>query len=307
MKVSKLCCFLLIFQLTSCISYRYIDVQVLNPGSMRIPANETFHLIKNLNSQRDCYINYKDYTETKRFNYYDTLFSAFYKSFSNKMKKYSMFENSRFIADSLIHRGSKGVYLILDTVDVGLKTFRYIGYNEYDITITFKNRIKGKFYSFSNGNVVLRDSIHRESTKYRNSSFYVNQMSDLSRFLTLAGNTYGEELSAKLTPQWTIQERLMFYYKNRFLRKGYYAFVNDNIDEAINQWTHLYKVGTPSLASIAAHNIALMYEISDDLDNTELWLNNALKIKKRYQTEEYLAQIKKRQADRKKLEHTNYQ
>jgi hypothetical protein len=106
----------------------------------------------------------------------------------------------------------------------------------------------------------------------------------------------------RLAPFWSTEERMLYYSGNQLVRKGYNSFCEDDLQGATVFWNQLYNTGTRKLASLAAHNIALVYEMQDDLDACENWLVKSIQSKLHKETQTYLAKIRKRKLARISLE-----
>ena len=110
------------------------------------------------------------------------------------------------------------------------------------------------------------------------------------------------DLSVKLVPNWNTDERQIYFVPNQLMRKAYKYFGTNDLDAAISQWKTVYNLGTVPLASKAAFNIALTYEIKDDLPASKDWLNKAISLKKDSVFIRYQQIIEKRIEDRSKID-----
>lgn len=115
-------------------------------------------------------------------------------------------------------------------------------------------------------------------------------------------NIIAMDLSEKLVPGWNMAERQIYFVPNQLMRKAYKYFVANDLDVAISQWKMVYDLGTRPLASKAAFNIALTYEIKDDLPVSREWLNKAIILKKDSVFIKYQQVIEKRIEERSKID-----
>lgn len=305
--IRKLYLIVLIVLPTSCYTYRYIDLEVLYPGTVKTPARASFQIIKNKEVQSKCFVDVKD-SSIFRINYYNILLSSFYTGFTDKIKTFSKFKDSKFKIDSSLTQNPRSINIILDSATLKKEIFysftdeTSLNFKVFYASLNLNTKINCQVIKYLNNRLTFKDTVIEDKREY-----YLNEKSmyDFTSFKnTLAdiGKDAGELCALNLAPHWGTEERLIYYNNNRFFRKGYNSFSNNNLDDAVNQWKHLYNVGTPLLASLAAHNIALTYEMNDNLDSCELWLNNSLRIQTHPQTSEYLKRIQERKAERKKLE-----
>jgi hypothetical protein len=110
------------------------------------------------------------------------------------------------------------------------------------------------------------------------------------------------DLSVKLVPNWNTVERQIYFVPNQLMRKAYKYFATNDLDAAINQWKTVYDLGTRPLASKAAFNMALTYEIKDDLPASKDWLNKAISLKGDSVFMKYLQVVEKRIEERGKID-----
>jgi hypothetical protein len=212
------------------------------------------------------------------------------------------------LANRSLNENERNVLLSIDRLDLAefkksveydFETYEYVAYYSFSYKIKIELRNVGS-------NQIYDTRTLSDTVTWDNSSFYkelvYNDLPTTPQAIIEIGRMAGESYAEKIAPFWTTEERMLFYSGNKFLRKGYNQFVANDLDGAIQTWKYLYEVGTPQLASIAAHNIGLVYEMQDDFDNSELWLNNSLKTKYHYQTENYLERIKERRAGRTNLD-----
>lgn len=310
--------FVLLLFPTSCITYRYIDIQVLNPGSVRLPSDITLHVIENHKYNFDCNMILQDTLLDP--NYFCKLLMVnFDSTFLNRIKESPKFDSSKIvlqkqnefntelsISPTAVSR--RDVEMSIDKLDI-IEGYRSLGYDyetfEYVASYSVYYKMKVELRNPSN-NQPFDTSYLSDTLTWNQSSFSkefaVNKLPSTSEAIAEVGQIIGEQYAYKIAPYWTTEERMLFYSNNKYMRIGYNHFLSNDLDGAIQTWTYLYKAGTPELSSIAAHNIGLVYEMLDDFTNSEIWLNNSLQTKYHPQTEKYLYRIKERKEGRTNLD-----
>jgi hypothetical protein len=206
------------------------------------------------------------------------------------------------------NEGNRHILLNLSQMDViekkiqlGYDTWNYLYVASYSFTYRFKIELQnigsGHYYDTR----IITDTLTWDAESYDKEAL-ADQLPGKSDVMIAIGTMAAEKYAKKIAPYWTTEERMLYYNNNKYMRKGYNLYVANDLEGAIQSWKHLYEVGTPQLASIAAHNIALVYEQLDDFDNSELWLDNSIKSKYHYQTVDYYYRIKERKAGKAKLD-----
>ena len=296
--------FLFFILTTSCISHRYIDIQVLNPSSKRLPHGTIVHFIlpekcavDTASVAYDSSCVYRDY----EYKVFESMANALKKNFNES----PFFEKSQFIIqteksyvnelDSLSSDNQKKTYRMMVNnfiiknyiprvkLDIDDDEFSDLKvYNEYRYRLLIQLKNIGTNNLFDN--YLDRDTLR----------FCIINFPKTNEALTEIGNFIGEKYAKRIAPVWETEERFLYYSVNKYMRHGYKKLVKDDLEGAISEWMHLYNVGTHQLASIAAHNIALVYEMQDDLENCKTWLTNSLSKRKHPFTKEYLEYILKR-------------
>jgi len=304
--------------ITSCISYRFIDIQVLNPAQAKLPPGITLHILEpektnNILNDSALVIN----LHKQAIHNFDSTFKQYF-------EKSPMFEKSKAVIQTKkefqqemknksIEDQKKDILLdikLFEIVEKNLginKKINFIdNFNEaddlmfvrkfiYRINIQLINMGTDQVYdSYLFSDTLTYSSIYNFK-EFAGNDFIFQVVSEIGK---LAADQYAD----KTAPVWVTEERMLYYNGNKYMRSGYKEFVLDDYEGAVGSWKHLVAVGTPSLASSAAHNIALVYEMKDDIDSCETWLNSSLKIKYRLETDEYLTRIKERLLTRKKMD-----
>ena len=296
-------CYLL-FSLISCTSPRYIDVQVLNPAEVKLPSNieKVFIISKST-------LNVK--TEVILGELYGSFLNHVYDNLKINLLQSPLFSTCKFYVcdgDYFINYykstsyNERKKYCVFNLDSLAMEDSVFEMYFNTAITFEFRYSISGRFSKFTE----LENSIFIDQKDTLVWEFYnpaeINMVfSSKADAYALAGNMVGEMLAHKMAPHWVTEERILFHNYNKYMRKAYKAYSNDNLITAISNWKKVYDVGTNHLASFAAYNIGVCYEILDDLDQCQDWLEKAKKAKNNKITENYEVQIEKRRADITKL------
>jgi hypothetical protein len=307
--------------LSSCVSYRYIDLQVLNPGTIKIPYQvDEFHIVNSQKMDRDFDVVIKDSAKHPGA-YYKMYIQTFDSLLKIKLESSPFFEHSKVVVQNEksfqaemknLSQREKEKHLIasvtklslIDTIKPNTESIdydtRYNYYSLYSIYYLFKlelvNAGSGRYedtFSFHDTLTWSGVGDYRQIAE----SMIPSTPEAILETAKIAAEKYAKRIAA----YWSTEERMLFYNNNKYMRSGYHSFTLNDLESAIKSWKYLYDVGTPELASLAAHNIGLVYEMLDDFTNSELWLNNSLKNKWHIQTEEYLDRIKLRKASVNKL------
>ena len=91
--------FFLASGLTSCISSRFIDIQVLNPSSVELPSNITLHIVEPQNVDSEYRILLRD-TSLNQSYFCKLLIHNFDSTIVNHLEESPMFGNSKIVFQS---------------------------------------------------------------------------------------------------------------------------------------------------------------------------------------------------------------
>lgn len=290
----------LLLIITSCTSPRYLDVQILNPAEVKLPQRiEKIFIVRNN-------LTYK----INRIS--DSLYIIFLDNFYDKLRKTlpqsPLFTDCKFYVcnpDSFIKAFKESPYEVrkkysLFRVDsLALADSLHVADSENPfIKLELKFSIVGRFSKFSSLDNFV--SIRQKDTlfwEYIDSFEFKDDISVYGQ----GGSAIGEIFAQKMAPYWTTEERIFFHNYNKFMKKAYKAYLKNDISGAIAHWKRVYEVGTKHLASFASHNIAVCYEMLDDLDLCEEWLGKSIEARPNSITQNYLEEIKKRRGNVIKL------
>ena len=146
----------------------------------------------------------------------------------------------------------------------------------------------------------FRDSkLPTDEYTYKDRSYYQYDLKDtgtltvdemLADYMANIGYAYG----MKHVPVWIPQTRMIFGGINGQLRSAKKYTRNNNWDEAVKIWNDLLSRSNHKITAKAHHNLAVYYEMTDDLDNALDNLEQANDIWNNKDTAYYLEEMKTR-------------
>lgn len=312
--------FVFILIITSCSQIKYIDIQVLAPSevSSEIPI-EQITILNSLYSAEGFIVG----VDTSAINLF---FSALCDSIQQKLQASPALYDAKLNVASLSEYKKqfsqtsfaqrKNHYTIeLDSISLadsifidygfffdrdGIFTKQKLGVQQ--IVYVMKFLFRNMAFEQMNKPILLKDTIRWE---YPISETSTNlepvRKSKIMHYKEMA-DIIASDLSVKLVPSWSTVERHIYFAPNQLMRKAYKYFVVNNLDAAIGQWKTVYDLGTRPLASKAAFNIALTYEIKDNLSASKDWIYKAISLKKDSIFINYQQIIEKRIEERAKID-----
>ncbi|HEX2935059.1 MAG TPA: DUF6340 family protein [Bacteroidales bacterium] len=309
-----------ILMITSCSQIKYVDIQVLTPAEITSDTPiEQLTILHAVYSAKGFIVG----VDTSKINlFFNTLcdsiqsklkaspalydaninvatFSEYKKqftktSFSSRKNYYTIKLDSISLADSIFtdygfffdedgvfNKQKLGVHQIIYVMRF---LFRNVAFDQMTNSILLKDTIRWE-YPISEISTNL-DPVRKAKT---------NHYKEFANIIAM-------DLSEKLVPGWNMAERQIYFVPNQLMRKAYKHFVANDLDAAISQWNTVYNKGTRPLASKAAFNIALSYEIKDDLPASKDWLDKAIILKKDSLFIKYQQVVEKRIEERSKID-----
>lgn len=319
--------------LLSCNNYRYIDIQVLNPGLVKIPQKVDELIVV------DPRIVNPDISQIEKNNSNIPLFqlanNIFCSNFKKNIETAPIFEEaniifpSGFFHDSIKAKAQEDTLkrtlllmfyykILIDTTKANIATKILIK----DFDMLTKEYIAGRgpirlakygyyrvYYKFQ----FMLDDVTKNRIldwyEWADNFLWIKEKADDdgSQSILDIGKEAAEKYVHRLAPSWITEERMMYYAGNRLMRNGYKSFCENNLDYATIFWKKLYKEGTKRLASMAAYNIALVCEIQDNLDECENWLEKSIQINSDKEVADYLEKIRKRKLTRITIDQNFFQ
>jgi len=138
--------------------------------------------------------------------------------------------------------------------------------------------------------IELSDTINWESSDYTQVRLF-GRLPSIKQALINAGIKIALEVDGKLSPTWMTEKRGYFLINPKNDR-GQQLMNENNYDEASKYWTEIAQSKNKKIRSKAEFNLALMSELSGDIDGALEWGLKSFYSYYRYQTESYLKKLK---------------
>jgi len=138
--------------------------------------------------------------------------------------------------------------------------------------------------------IELSDTINWESSDYTQVRLF-GRLPSIKQALINAGIKIALEVDGKLSPTWTTEKRGYFLINPKNDR-GQQLMNENNYDEASKYWSEIAQSTNKKIRSKAEFNLALMSELSGDIDGALEWGLKSFYSYYRYQTESYLKKLK---------------
>ncbi|MBA4411658.1 MAG: DUF6340 family protein [Bacteroidota bacterium] len=146
--------------------------------------------------------------------------------------------------------------------------------------------------------IELIDTIYWESSDYNQVRLF-SKLPSVKQALINAGIKIALEVDKKLSPTWTSERRGYFLFSPKNDR-GQQLMNDNNYDEASKYWTEMAQSTNKKIRSKAEYNLALMSELSGDIDGALEWGLKSFYSYYRHQTEAYLKKLKARKETQQK-------
>jgi hypothetical protein len=112
----------------------------------------------------------------------------------------------------------------------------------------------------------------------------------------------GEAYAHYLAPYWTEQSRT-FYYGNKAFNQSFKFIQNSQLDSALNVLQQFQnKKPGKYVSMMALHNMAIIYELKDDMINAYSMADSSYKTKKTELTKSYIEKLRIRKLDKAALD-----
>jgi hypothetical protein len=180
----------------------------------------------------------------------------------------------------------------------------------YVATLTVTYSVGFRLYSGYDGSIL-------DEYKYSNSLSYDNRgtsYSDASNMpdkknivVATIGSTSGNAYAHRIAPLWSTVTRSYYSEPNKALQTAHQYVIQKKWEEAHKIWNNLYNSSTRNrMKGLAAYNIALAYEMNDELEKSMEWAKKAREHFAPGSTAEgrakkYLTILKQRMSVREKL------
>lgn len=278
---------------TSCVSIRYMDIQVLTPSENTLPSNIEHLFI--INSQR-----YAEVVDTGLYQYFiQNLYPALTKnmemspSYANtKFQIVSWSEYRNYYTGATFNERKQSSFLLLDSAILqdtiyiarsfseefqnadGTAYYDFL-YTTHRINYTLQFHLQNLVFGSNSRTIVLKDTARWESLLSMHYTLDSASNSRPNNYKELA-TIVAEQYVKKVAPYWNTAERAIFYTPNKNMRKAYNYFLENNIDSTIVFWSAAYHEGNAKQAARAAFNLALTYEVADKINSSKYWIDKAL-------------------------------
>lgn len=298
--------------LYSCITYKNVDFQAMRPAQIKLGTN-----FERVDIHCEFCSDPQSVYRMDTLNQSYTIVSLYFlQSLKENLEKSPVFQETKFdlvSSDSLLsmlkdfktRNQENGLVILLDSIFIN------------DTLITHKERYQSPFY--------LYGIIHKIGCR----TYYKKTMQILDNHLledTLfwppqptiwmldaniptaeearieTGIKAGEAYAHYLAPYWTEQSRY-FYYGNRYFNQAYNFIQKSELDSAVNvlQQQQNEKLSR-NMAMMNFHNLAIAYELKDDMIKAFTMADSSYKIKKTELTKSYIEKLRIRKLDKAALD-----
>jgi hypothetical protein len=157
---------------------------------------------------------------------------------------------------------------------------------------------------------LLIDSVYSEVSATSYKDLVENKLPKRKEVFTDVSYEIGKEYAISLSPEWIDLSRFLFSSGDDRLAISQYYLDQNNWETLIRLWTEITSEGNAKIAARACYNLAVAYEIKDDFEQANKWLQESIKnynsLKKlppEYEKiEKYSAELKRRTENKKKLD-----
>lgn len=154
------------------------------------------------------------------------------------------------------------------------------------------------------------DSVYTEVSATSYKELVENKLPKRKEVFTDVSNDIGNQYVSSLAPEWTDLSRFLFSSGDDRLAISQYYLDQNNWETPIRLWTEISSEANAKLAARACYNLAVAYEIKDEFEQANKWLqesvknyNSLKKLPSEYQKiEKYSVELKLRTENKKKLD-----
>lgn len=295
--------------LYSCITYKSIEFQALRPAQIKIGTGvERIDIhCEYCNNERAIYLlDSSDQTEAK-------VALKFLESLNENLQKSPIFQTTRFTtitSDSLLsllknhkaRNNEPGLIILLDSIFLSDTVINAIDRRSMARFYTYGVIHKFGCRTYVRSNMQILENYLMEDTL-----FWPPQPDiwSLEANLPLTGEAYketglrgGEAYARYLAPYWTDLSRL-YYYGPKPFNKAYNFLQRNQLDSALHVLNeYLKEKPGKSRKMMNLHNMAVIHELKDDMENAYLLADSAQKVKKSLVTKDYPGQLRIRKLDK---------
>jgi hypothetical protein len=140
--------------------------------------------------------------------------------------------------------------------------------------------------------IELSDTLNWEASDYTETGLF-GKLPSIKQAMINAGIKIALDVDEKISPNWTTEKRGYFLINPKNDR-GQQLMNANNYDEANKYWTTIAQSKNKKIRSKAEYNLALMSELSGDIDGAIKWGLKSFYSYYRFQTEAYLKKLNQR-------------
>lgn len=148
----------------------------------------------------------------------------------------------------------------------------YIGTTDVKIHPTVRVYLPNRSYPLVS--ITANDSVfweeHNRVAKVINTEQMIREASEFAGFIPIR----------HIIPTWTTENRVYYINGSVDMRDAVVYVKENNWPEAYELWQRAFQSAKPKLQMRSAFNIALYYEISDQMDESEIWIRKAMELAK---------------------------
>jgi hypothetical protein len=190
-------------------------------------------------------------------------------------------------------------FRLTDSIDAYLTDQGYYAY--FDLY----NKSLWRFYSGRTGEMVdeyfLYDTIFWDNTSYDQYSVFDKFPPPVDAARQSAFSA-GTQYAARVAPEWITVNRFYYDISLKEIKRTRQLIADNHWDQTIGIWETLLNGQNQKLASKAAFNIAIAYEVMDSLEKALSWAEKSNDLYYRHATLNYIELLQKRITDKAKLE-----
>lgn len=193
---------------------------------------------------------------------------------------------------------------ILDTVKVSKnnKSSSYNNFSDYNLIV--ENVSYWQVYSSVTGKIVDSQSI-KDISNIMAKGYDVESAFNYKRsvwdVLIESSNRAGNEYAHRIAQQWVAEHRLLYNSSAQGFNDAIIFVKNNNWDKAIELWQTSVKSTNLELASKAAYNIAVAYEVKDDLNSAIEWAAKSYFLQNNQASDKYIKILETRMNEKKQI------
>lgn len=299
--------------LYSCITYKNIDFQAMRPAQIKLGTNfERVDILCDFCSNPQSI-----YTLDTIDLPYAMVSLHFLQSLKENLEKSPIFQETKFnlissdsllslLKDLKLRNKENGLVILLDSVFIN------------DTIINHRERYQNPLYLYGIIHKIGCRTYHKKTMQVidnhlmEDTLFWPPQPSiwlldanipaaEDARIET--GTKAGEAYAHYLAPYWTEQTRY-FYHGTKQFNLAYNFLQDSKLDSAVNvlKQQHATEKFSRNKAMMNFHNLAIVYELKDDMVNALAMADSSYKIKKTELTKNYIEKLRVRKLDKSALD-----